>query len=867
MRCVSVLILLAHLVVVSNVTAQKAKPPRLDVNGDPLPDGAVARLGTIRFQPQGDARAVALSPDGTTLAAMHRSGEGTRVDFLNAATGKSIRALEVAVDSDDRMQFTPDGKGLVFSGRSSIQFVDARTGKVTKTIEVGRSWESNRVTLSTDGTRMAGQPQKYVKHAPVKVWDTRTGKEVASLPGRGAACIALAFSPDGKRLLLWSLIPTQVGGDSIGFGSDSKVALACIDVGTRTIAGETTVGQAQFIALCPDGETVAIEAPDHQSIRIRHLPTGTDRRVIKVTSSRFAFAPDSKVLFTIDAARRGALWDVTKGKKIRDLEGALVNQEFDLSGISKDGQTIALLDGGWYSAPRIVVWNAATGKRIARPPAHEGTVTCIAYAPDGKALASGSIDKTVRLWDPATGKHLRILTVHKGAITAVAISSDGKLVASSSLSGLTRVCRTADGKLVAEFAGPSKETRGQRRERVKGGNPPEVLAFSQEGKVLFMGGHSPEVLARDIPRGKEVLRLKTGDDGAVMAFGNGGALAMTANGEIRAEEVQERVRVWDLMEKQAVANLPLRHERFGSVRCDAAIFSPDGRLLASSQVSEYQGIRPSYGATQLRLWERATGEPIRTLGPIITTVLAFSSNGRLLAAGGAGRSGHLRVGYGAGIDVWDTLTGVKAGSLSVSPECVAFSPDGLHLATGGRDHGVLIWETPKLPQRKRAKDPSVAECDAWWTALGKEAKDAYKAIEEMTAAPEHATTLLKERVRPVRLGDSDAVARLLVQLNSEAFTEREKAERALEKMGEGIAHLLPKAIRGKVDLEFRRRVQRLLKKCNATSTLGMQHHRAVATLEWIGSPAAHALLRALADGAPGARLTIEARAALKRLPR
>ena len=69
------------------------------------------------------------------------------------------------------------------------------------------------------------------------------------------------------------------------------LALACIDINKRKIIGETTVGTAQHVALCPDGETVALEAADHQSVRVRHLPTGVERCVIAVKHATFAFAP------------------------------------------------------------------------------------------------------------------------------------------------------------------------------------------------------------------------------------------------------------------------------------------------------------------------------------------------------------------------------------------------------------------------------------------------------------------------------------------------------------------------------------------------------------------------------------------------
>src|SRR5262249_50636210 len=157
------------------------------------------------------------------------------------------------------------------------------------------------------------QQRQLVSDAPVGVWDTKTGKEVASLPGRGESCQGLAFSPDRKRLLLRSRIPTQVEGQPKRFDSESKVALACIDIDTRKIVGETTVVTAQHVALCPDGETVALEAADHQSVRVRHLPTGVERCVLPVKQAQLAFAPDGKVLFTLDENGRGTHWDATKG--------------------------------------------------------------------------------------------------------------------------------------------------------------------------------------------------------------------------------------------------------------------------------------------------------------------------------------------------------------------------------------------------------------------------------------------------------------------------------------------------------------------------------------------------------------------------
>jgi hypothetical protein len=200
---------------------------------------------------------------------------------------------------------------------------------------------------------------------------------------------------------------------------------------------------------------------------------------------------------------------------------------------------------------------------------------------------------------------------------------------------------------------------------------------------------------------------------------------------------------------------------------------------------------------------------------------------------------------------------------------VSFSADGKLLASGSRDTTALVWDlTGKLQRERPAARLSATQLDSLWAHLaGSDAAHAYRAIWSLAAVPQQAVPFLDQRLRPLAPVAAQQLAQLIADLDSDRFTVRQRATEELERLAELAEPVLRKALAGEPSPEMRRRVGRLLQQLGwpVKSPERLRALRAVEGLEHIGTTEARRLLEKLAQGAPEAGLTREAKASLERL--
>jgi WD40 repeat protein len=828
-----------------------------DLHGDPLPAGAVMRLGTLQRRAVG-AR-LAVSADGKSIIGV-RAGKVIRI--WDAATGALRQKRELPGEAWSTTLLSPDGRWLlraVGGAEQHLELWDVQTGAKVRVLAIKGSRYIMPAAFSPDGKRVAAVGHRRVGDRPsnpddhlVRAWDLASGKQLFAADVRNnVSSTLLAFSPDGKRLLA-------------SFSSVYE-GMYCWDIATGRRLWQNKEFGHTGIVFTPDGKILSSQ----QRPRAVDLQTGQNVEIPRLPAfdwdTHLSITPDGRTLLL--ANNEGVrVWDLKEGKERRRLKEA--GEEVV---VTPDGKNIITNSGVLQR------WDLATGKPLWSDTAglgHAGEVTVVAFSADGKRLVSASTDGTVRLWDTTTGKPLRIWRGHEAkrpirvmrykeaGVKTIDVSADGRRVVSAGSDECIKLWDVASDTALRTIRLPAREMGEAERHVYQ-------VRISPDGNQVFgffgpRGGYG--VVGQPMPKLTDKCATWDARTGQLRAIhpvelgGGRGILSrdgwtLLAGGALR-----------DVRSGREIARLP------DAGRGESSAFSRDGALVIGGAEKRTQKNGMTWVSPDgLRVWEAATGKIVarlKTKSWVAQT--AFHPDNRFFVTNDLDGI-HIRdVRNGEAVARFKMPEAVRATTTSGSyAGCLTFTPDGRRMATGHPDSTILLWDV-RLPADSR--DPLTAkQLEGLWADLaGADAAKAWKTVWRLAEAPREALPFLRGRIKPYPTAPADQMRRLLADLDDASFARRDAATKRLKELGLRAEPALRTALRARPTLEPRRRIERLLaalaKVPQPLSLEDLRQLRGLIVLRHIGSAEARRVLEAVAKGPESARLTRQARAALAAMP-
>jgi len=818
---------------------------KADRHGDPMPDGVVARYGSVRFRGE-----VARAPDGKSMATFRRNravlidaDSGTERLVLPGPDPKEFEAWQFAL--------SPDGQYVAYGGPPIIEIWSVRENKCIGRfvgghgeVELTTHHGTRPVAFSPDGKSLLMQITG--NHGHVGCWDVAAGEmrwRVPPDPKNEYFSLGCGFANLGQHVVVLRQ-------------KEKECQLQLLRVDTGEVEQTFDLGQAGghghiVWGLAPTGEEFAF-LEQNEKLRRLELPTG---RVKPQLTNSFGDGDANAIAYSVD------------GKKIAVIDFFLVR-----------------------------ICDTATGNELGRTSNNTtiGFGNCRAeFSNDGRSF--WIVHQEEQAWqrfDGFNGRAKRMTELgHRRAVSHLAISPDGKWLATACDDDATRLWNAATCQ-------PTRRSYTQSNSPLGGGDEsagPKALVFHPNGKDLIGAAHDSRIVIFNPETGMSRRSIRVSGEGALSHLAlspDAQTIAVAQTLVDNGDASESLIRLFDYTPGKEIRKFP------GIAGPDTKLsYSPDGRWLAAASSGDdgssniviveaatgrvhrtiagdahmaaftNQGYTMVYAAPEgIMVWELASGSPRLHIAPPQNDnidIIAVSPDGTTVVGANHG-AGTRR------IYRWDLRTGESLPPLIGHDHYItalAFAQDG-RLLSGSQDTTALVWEARKVLSTSSIASAQASELPSLWVELTRGASEAHRAVERLIAAGDTAVRYVENHFPAAKPVDRRMIEKLVDRLDAGRFAERQRAIAELEAFDTQAEVALRRIYDQGPSAEARRVASRLLERLDATihSADLIRGLRVVEILHRIGSPAAVEQLQRLANGDPAARVTKAAREARGRFP-